>query len=179
MTRLLPALVFFIFSSCIPLRIAPKIKEDKVMVAKKFKRNLPRDYALIFKDPKEADEFYDYINIKFELDHQNVGNNVPFTIDNEEFFLSFYETEIPTKTINIIPVMIDASLVSKGHDPMFEGAQFSRIGIWYLVLTVSNANMDDCLNPDHKSQKKAIKYLRDLRMEYLNTHNYLEVLLRK
>jgi len=28
------------------------------MVAKKFKRSLPRDYAFIFEDPKDANEFY-------------------------------------------------------------------------------------------------------------------------
>ena len=178
MKQLLSILLFFIlFYSCIPLRISPKIKEDKIMLAKKFKRNLPREYALIFKDPKDADEFYNYINIKYELNHQNVGENVPFIIDNEKLFFSFYETEIPTKTINLIPMMADV-IISKGDDPLFEDAYFTRAGTWYVALTVSDEDMNDCLNPNHKFQKKTVQYLRDLRIEYLNTHNYLEALFR-
>ena len=64
MTRLLIVIACLLLSSCIPVKIAPKIEKDKVMLAKRFKRQLPRDHAYIFKDPKEADEFYNYINTK-------------------------------------------------------------------------------------------------------------------
>ena len=47
----------FLFSSWIPLRIAANIKTDKVMVAKKFKRKLPKRHAFIFEDLKDANEF--------------------------------------------------------------------------------------------------------------------------
>jgi len=179
MKQLLILLSLFIFFSCIPLRIAPTIKDHKIMVAKKFKRDLPRDYAFVFKDPKDANEFYNYINTKYELNHQDVESNVSFFIDDEEFFFSFYETEIPTKTINLIPIVVDAKLEEKGHDPLLEDAEFSRMGNWYLAVTVSDASMNDCLNPNYRSRDKVLKYLRDLKTEYLNTHNYLEAWFRK
>lgn len=174
MRYFLMILGFLMFSSCIPIRIAPSIQDDKVMVAKKFKRKLPKRYAFIFEDPKDADEFYNYINTKYALDYQNVERNVPVTIDNETFFLSFYETEIPTKTINLIPILIDACLTEEGFDPVLEDMEFSRIGNWYLLLTVSNSNTEDCLHPDHRSRKKIVQYLRGLRIEYLNTHQYID-----
>jgi len=179
MKQLLVLLSLFVFTSCIPLRIAPTIKDHKIMVAKKFKRNLPRDYSFVFKDPKDANEFYNFINTKHSLQHQDVEWNVPITINNEEFFLSFYETEIPTKTVNLIPILVDASLASKGNYPILEDFEFSRIGNWYLVLTVSDSDMNDCLDPNYKSRENVLKYLRDLKAEYLNTHNYLEALLRQ
>lgn len=179
MKQLLILLVFFLISSCIPIRIAPKIKDYKVKVAKKFKRNLPRDYAFIFKDPKEANEFYDFINIRYQLDYQDVEWNVPFSIDDENFFLSIYETEIPTKTINLIPIFIDAGLDSNGMDPFLEDIYISRVGNWYLVLTVFDSNMKDCLKLNHKYHKKVVQYLRTLKDEYLNTSNYLDPLFRK
>ena len=57
-------LVFFLllFTSCIPLKIAPKIEGEKLIVAKKFKRSLPKKHSYVFEDPKGADEFYNYIN---------------------------------------------------------------------------------------------------------------------
>lgn len=172
-------LIFLFFSSCIPLRIAPEIEGDKVMKAKKFKKNLPRDYAFIFEDPKNANEFYYYVNIKYQRDHQNVEWNVPFSIDGEELFFSFYETEIPTKTLNLIPLAIDATLTNQGYDPMLEDFLISRVGNWYLVLTVSDSNMNDCLEPNYKYREKVLEYLRDLRVEYLTNQNYLRVLLMK
>ena len=178
MKPLLIVLGFFLFYSCIPLRIAPTIKEDKVMVAKKFKRHLPRNYAFIFEDRKDADEFYHFINTKYALDHLDVEWNVPITIDDEEVFLSFYEVEIPTKTINLIPIFIDVALNESGIGPILENEEFSRTGHWYLALTVSDVNLEDCLGPHHKHKKKVVEYLRELRSEYLRTSNYIEALLR-
>ena len=179
MKLLLTLLLFFLCSSCIPIRIAPSIKGDKVMLAKKFKRKLPKRYAFIFEDPKDANEFYNYINIKYALNHQDVEWNVPFTIDGEEFFFTFYEIEIPTKTINLIPIIIDAKLESKGYDPILEDAEFSRIDCWYIVLMVSDSNTDDCLKPNHKFREEIIKYLRDLSIEYLTTQNYMDAFFKK
>lgn len=179
MKKLLVLIAFLIVASCIPLRIAPTIKDDKLVVAKKFKRSLPRHYALIFEDPKDADEFYYYINTKYQLDHNNVESNVPISISNEVLFLSFYEVEIPTKTINLVPIFIDAALDRGGIDPLFSEHEFSRIGNWYLALTILDSEMEDCLNPKHNHYSKALEYVRDLKTEYLNTTEYVQTLLKK
>ncbi len=178
--RLLPIVFLSIlFTSCIPLSIAPTIKEDKIMVAKKFKRQLPKQYALIFEDPKEADEFYNFINTKYERNHQDVMSSVPFLIDGDTFYFSFYETEKSTKTLNLVPALIDAKRESNGNDAMLSEIHTSRKGTWYLVLTATDKNSKDCLNPNHLKSKKIENYLRSLRIEYLNTSNYLDALLRK
>lgn len=159
--------------SCIPLRIAPSIKSDKVMMAKKFKRKLPKQYALIFEDPKDANEFYDYINIKFQRNHLDVANNVPITIEGKDYFLSFLETEIPTKTLNFVPILIDGILVNKNAEPILEDAYMSRKGKWYLILLVTDNDLKDSVNPKYKHQPKVVKYLQNMRIEYLSTDNYL------
>lgn len=174
-------LLFLVLScfSCIPLRIAPTIKTDKVMVAKKFKRKLPKQHAFIFEDPKDANEFYNYVNIKYELNHENVEWNVPFEIDKKLFYFSFYEVEIPNKTLNFLPIFIDGALESKDHDPIFEDSYITRTGNWYVAITTSDYTLKDCLKSDYIYREAILKYLRDLRTEYLNTSNYLEALLRK
>ncbi len=45
---------FFMFS-CIPIKIAPNIETDKLVKAKRFKRDLPRNYGFVFEDPKDSD----------------------------------------------------------------------------------------------------------------------------
>lgn len=179
MKRLILITIFFTTFSCIPTRIAPQIKEDKLMIAKRLKRKLPKRYALVFQDPKDANEFYNYINTKFELQHQNVEHNVPFTLGNETFYFSFRETEVATKSINLVPIAVDKALESKGYSPILKDAEFTRVGNWYLVLTASNSESEDCLHPDHPSQAKVLQYLRSLRVEYLSTSNYLELLFKK
>ena len=179
MKSLLLVICSSLFFSCIPLRIAPTIKTDKVMVAKKFKRKLTKQYAFIFEDPKDANEFYNYVNTKYELNHNNVEWNVPFVIEVNTFFFSFYETEIPDKALNFLPFLIDAKLEQEVMNPMFKDAYVSRKDNWYLAITVDDAKMKDCLKAEYRKREVILKYLRDLRIEYLNTDNYLEALLRK
>lgn len=82
--RILVVLLIVFMFSCIPLRIAPKIETDKVMVARKFKRKIPKQNAFIFEDTKDANEFYNYVNIKYQLDHNDVEFNVPFVINRDK-----------------------------------------------------------------------------------------------
>ncbi|MBT0608515.1 hypothetical protein [Aequorivita echinoideorum] len=166
-------------SSCIPIRIAPKIETDKVVKGKKIKRQFPKKYVFVFEDPKEADEFYNYINTKYQLQHLDVEFNVPFSVNGEDFFFTFYETEISTKTINLLPMFIDATLESNDVGPMLEDQYFYRKGNWYIGVTVSNDKFEDCLAPEFKSRENVLKFLRKMRVEYLTTHNYVEALLRK
>ena len=171
-------LLFVFLTSCIPVKIAPTIEGDKIMVAKKFKRKLPKQYSLIFEDPKEANEFYNFINTKYQLDHVNVESNVAFKIENQSFYFSFYETNKDTKTINLVPILVDAKRDANGSDPLFSDMHTSRKGKWYLVLIATDYDSNDCLNPKHTDSKIVEKYLRDLKVEYLNTSNYIESMLR-
>lgn len=157
------AFLSLLATSCIPIRIAPNIKEDKIMKANKFKRKLPKQYAFIFEDPKEADEFYNYVNTKFQLDFKDVEWNVPFELDNVVYYMSFYESEIPNKTLNLIPLLIDAKLDQEGFGPMFEDSYLSRNGNWYLILTVNNDVSTDCLHPNYEYRHKLISYFKELR----------------
>ncbi|MDH3323500.1 MAG: hypothetical protein OEM04_10950 [Flavobacteriaceae bacterium] len=170
MKQLAIIFVLFIFtSSCIPLRIAPDIEDYKIQVAKKFKRKLPDNYAFIFEDPKEADEFYHFINLKFELNNENVEQNVPLIINDEKYFLSFYETVIPTKMLDLSSVLFEAAITAAvGEQDTFVGeVEVTRDDSWYLVLTVCDANSKDCLKPSHQSRASILKYLTELKTEYL------------
>jgi hypothetical protein len=179
MKRLLTIILsFFLLSSCIPLRIAPNIKEDKIKIAKRFQRHLPKQYALVFKDPKDADEFYYFINTKYQLNHELVEDNVPFNIGDKDFSFSFYEVEKTTKTLNLLVIIIDFA-INNDDELLFEDSYTSRKGEWYIALTALDTDLNDALNPNYKHRVEIIKYLRDLRIEYLNTSNYLEAMLKK
>lgn len=178
--KLLAAITTIILlHSCIPVRIPPKIESDKVMLAKKFKRKLPNKNAFIFEDPKEADEFYHYVNTRFNRLHNDVEWNVPFELEGDTFYFNFYEIEKPFKTINLIPFIIDAKLEENDYGPFFENSYVSREGHWFLVITVSDEELNDCLALNYRNRENILKYLRDLKYEYLNTHNYIEAFLKR
>ena len=86
--QLLVVILAIVVHSCIPLRIAPNIEDYKITKGKKFKRSLPKRQMFIFEDSKEAQEFYNYVNTKFQLDHVDVYDNVPFTILDKQYFFS-------------------------------------------------------------------------------------------
>ena len=172
-------LPFFLFmGSCIPLKIAPNIEGAKVYKGKKFKKYLPKQQVYVFKDPKNENEFYNFINAKFDLDYDIFGGNLPLVIDGKDYLLSFYEVERSTKVVNLAPIAVDVLLEGKGHDPYLAETEIYRAGTWYIALTVSDNNFGDMLKEDNPQFRNIIKYLDNLRNEYLYTANYLEVYLK-
>lgn len=168
-----------VLSSCIPLRIAPNIEDYKLTKGKRFKRALPKKTVFVFEDPKDADEFYRYVNTKFQLDDYYVDVEVPFQVEEATYYFSFYEVEIPTKTINLIPLALDV-ILSKGADmdPVFEEVHTSRTGNWYIAIEVFSDQEKDCLKEGSVSRDVVLSYLRSLKNEYLATHNYNEVVFK-
>lgn len=93
-------LMFAFFTSCTPLNFAPNIKTDKVKLAKRFKRDLPKQHGFIFEDPKEADEFYKFINTKYWL--PGINRKIPLLIDSKPYIMNVYERRRTTSTLNFI-----------------------------------------------------------------------------
>ncbi len=172
-------LCIVLLKSCIPIRIAPNIQEYKLTTGKRFKRGLPKKTMFIFEDPKDANEFYNYINTKFGLNNHFVDVEVPFDLNSKSFFFSFYEVEIPTKTINLIPLVLDGVLSqTTDMDPVFDEIHTSRIGNWYIAMEVFSNTEKDCLHESSVSREIVLPYLRELKNEYLATHNYNEVVFK-
>ncbi|MEE9361907.1 MAG: hypothetical protein V3U92_04840 [Cellulophaga sp.] len=171
-------LVVATIQSCIPLRIAPKIVDYKITKGKKFKRGLPKRQMFVFEDPKEASAFYNYVNTKFRLEHQNVYDDIPFVINGTQYFFAFYEIEISGKVLNLIPIVLDVALLNADMDPMFEKAHSSKRENWYIAIEVYSDMENDCLSKESLSIGLVLNYLRVLKKEYLFTHNYNEILFK-
>ncbi len=170
--------ILIVIQSCIPIRIAPNIDDYKVTKGKKFKRSLPKREMFVFEDPKDVNHFYNYIDTKFQLNDENVYDDVPFIINDTQFFFSHYEIEIPTKMLNVGGFVVDAMLDDAGVGPVFEDSYSSRKGHWYIAIEVYNDFENDCLNADALSREAVLKYLRALKQEYLTTHNYNETVFK-
>jgi hypothetical protein len=78
--------LLLMIQSCIPLRIAPNIEDYKLTQGKKFKKSLPKRHMFIFEDPKTTNQFYKYVNTKFQLQDINVFDDVPFSIAGAQYF---------------------------------------------------------------------------------------------
>ena len=170
--------ILLLLSSCIPLSIAPKIETDKVKLGRKFKRSLPEKYTFIFEDPKNANEFYDFVDAKYDLKNDLVDSNVHFEVDSIAYAFSFYEIEKVDRTINLVPLVIDASLSANDNEPIMEELYTSRNGHWYIAITVINQELMDCLSPSYVHRDAVVRYLRALREEYLTTSDYKIAFLR-
>jgi len=175
----LAVFALLLLSSCIPIRIAPNIKDYKLAKGKRFKKGLPKKNVFVFEDPKDAKEFYNYVNTKFQLNDYYVDVQVPFLIHGQTFYFSFYEVEIPTKTINLIPLALDAALnQATDMEPVFDEVHTSRIGNWYIAMEVFSDTEKDCLSEDSISREIVLAYLRELKNEYLATDNYNEIVFK-
>ncbi|KAG1650669.1 tRNA uridine 5-carboxymethylaminomethyl modification enzyme MnmG [Nymphon striatum] len=150
----------------------------KITKGKKFKRELSKRQMFIFEDSKDAEEFYNFVNIKFQLDHTDVYDDIPFEIDGEQYFFAWYEIEIPDKTLNLLPIVVDVALLASDINPVLENSYSSRKGNWYVALEVYNDAEPDCLEETSLSREIVLKYLRTLKKEYLATHNYNETVFK-
>ena len=173
-------LCLFFLQSCIPLRIAPDMETYRVSKGKKFKRGLSKRQMFIFEDPKQAGEFYYYINTKFQLDDENVYDDVPFEISGLQYFFAFYEVDIPDKSLNFFPLLFEASLnAALGSEAEIESEPTeSRKENFYIAIEVYNDIEKDCLSTESLSRESVLKYLSVLRQEYLTTNNYNELVFK-
>lgn len=171
-------IILFVTTSCIPLRVAPNMEGGKIVKAKKFVKNLPNQYSYVFNDPKEANEFYYYINAKYQLNYDDFNGNIPVVINGKTCYLTFYEVNKVTKTVNLVPILVDAALEDKGRTPVLNNLEVTRSGEWYLALTVTDEHLNDCLSVEHPNFKEVEKYVYNLRNEYLTTTHYIEVFLK-
>lgn len=179
MKKIIAFSLIIMFSSCVPLRVAPEIDNYKIVKAKRFKRSLPKKHAFIFNDTKDAGEFYNFIDAKYDLDKSLLERIITFNLKDKIYVLSFYEVERTSKTLNLVPILIDANRVGKNKDTLLEDFHTSRSSDWYIAITIVDNNNTDCLNPDYNNNKKIETYLETLKNEYLTTNNYLETLLKR
>lgn len=166
MKHLLLILAFVLVSGCIPYKIAPNIDDYKIVLAKKFRRDLPAQHAFVFEDQREVDAFYHFVNQKFGLEQQGVASNICFEVRGMAYYMSFYESEKTTETVNLFPILIDGFLGSEGIDPVLEETYTSADARWYLIITVTDSNNEDCLSPSYKYLQDVILFLRALKLEY-------------
>ncbi|MEM1338721.1 MAG: hypothetical protein AAF634_02255 [Bacteroidota bacterium] len=185
MKKTLPLLfALFFLHSCIPLRIAPKVDDYKIAQGKRFKKGLPKKQLFIFEDPKEQYQFYDYIDTKFELNDQYVDVQVPFEVEGRPYFFSFYEVYFSDKVINLVPLLFDATVnaalgnedfqtyTSTGQNTALKSDNF------YIAIEVFSEDEPDCLRDTYPNKMSVLMYLRNLKEEYLTTHNYNEVVFK-
>lgn len=171
------AFLTFFLVGCIPLSFAPNIKTDKVKIAKRFKRNLPKQYAFIFEDPKEADEFFDYLNTKYQL--PGIDRKIPIWISMKPYIMNFYERKRTDSSLNLIPIFADGVISAKTDQTFFDAFYTIKDEKWYVVITITDLNGKDGLAPKYPKRDTVVSFLRALKKEYLNTANYMEAYFRR
>ena len=178
-------LFYFLFTaifclvSCVPISIAPDLENGKVIRAKKFKRKLPNRHSYVFTDPKNADEFYYFINTKFQRENEDVEYNVPVDIEGKRYYVSFYETEKSTQTINLLTIIVDRAIAGDDGEPYLEDIYTSRWGTWYVGLMIADEDFNDALNPEYVHYDQVSDYSENLKDEYLSMTNYNQSILQK
>ena len=178
--RLLSISILLLFlASCVPISIAPNIETYEIVKSNRFKKDLPPFYGFVFENPKEADAFFQFLQAKYDLESTHFDAAIPVQFNKQTYYLNYYEREKTTKTVNVIPIAIDAKRESNGNDPIFEDVHLTRSGQWFLILMVTDGEMKDVLKPNHSERPNIVAYLEALKNEYLSTHNYAETYLKR
>lgn len=113
--------------------------------------------AFVFENNKKTIPFQQFLAIKFNLQTLN-QREIPFTINDDRFFLHMYDNDEVVKYINI------SDFIMKEQIP-----DVSKMGNQsdFIVLSVVNDKNEDCLKDNSLYQNIVIKYLKNLKEEYL------------
>ena len=167
--------ITLLYAACIPLKIAPQIPDYKVTKGKRFHKQLPKQELFIFNDPKNEDEFFQFLSAKYGAETLETEYYIPFKLNSITYFLSYYEVARNSKTLNFAPILIDAARngSKKKRKPILEDIYTTkRDDIWYIAISITSTKSADCLNVLYNKQPEVVQYLKKLKHEYLNTHNY-------
>jgi hypothetical protein len=74
---------------------------------------------------------------------------------------------------------VDLVLSEKAGFRVFDENYDSRKGHWYILITVYDEKVSNCLLNKHSKRQDILQYLKSLKKEYLDTHNYEELLFTK
>lgn len=161
--RFITLLLICLFTySCVPIQIAPQIKDYKIKKGKRFKRKLPKQQAYIFEDPHSENSFYYFFNTNYQKDAVDIAHNIAITIDHGVYYLSFFETAKKTKIINLLP-----SILGDDNEDQIDSIENN-----YIVLMVSDANFNDALKKGYRERDKVITYLNTLKTSYIHSITY-------
>ena len=165
MKRALICLLILFTSSCIPLKNAPNIHDYDIVVAKKFKRDLPKRNAFVFEDKNNTDTFYQFVLWKLGRIDVDLQENIPFEVGDATYYMTFYERPRESASLNLIPLLINGEA---GGDELYD----SDGEYWYILITVTDSELRDCLDPSYPDQKRVVYVLKQLKDEYQNSeHN--------
>ena len=152
---LISLLILFAFS-CIPLKNGQNRPGYDIVVAKEFKKDLPERYAFVFKDKKNTNAFYRFINWKLGRLDVKLEENLPFKLGDEQYFLSFYERPRESASLNLLPTQTVVG----------EGAYAWNVEYWYILITVVDSQSMDCLKPTYVNRDKILLALEQVKDEY-------------
>ncbi|MEX0273156.1 MAG: hypothetical protein AB3N16_02140 [Flavobacteriaceae bacterium] len=173
-------LLICMLGACIPIKVAPSISDYRIQMGKRFKKGLPQRQVFLFEDSKSEGEFYAYVNTKFQLGHDRVYDDVPFVLNGRQYFMAIYETSKTNKALNFLPTLLDAGFqAALGNEPeeVTEPSEHTSEQ-YYIAIEVYSDFEKDCLAGDALSRQSVLEYLRNLKAEYLATHNYNEILFK-
>lgn len=155
-------LICLLTYSCVPIQIAPQIKDYKIKKGKRFKRKLPKQQAYIFENPHGVDSFYYFFNTNYQQNDIDIAHNIAITIDHRTYYLSFFEAEKKTKILNLIPSILDSN----------DDNEISSIEKRYIVLMVRDVHFNDALKKGYRERDKVTAYLSKLKTSYISSITY-------
>jgi hypothetical protein len=166
--------ITLLFTACVPLKIAPQIPDYKIAKGKRFHKQLPKQELFIFNDPKDEDEFFKFLSAKYGAETLETEYYIPFELNGTKYFLSYYQVARNSKTLNFAPILIDAArnAKKKRRTNLKEFYTTNRDDIWYICISITSEQSADCLNVLYNRQPELVQYLKNLKTEYITTHNY-------
>ncbi len=94
--------------------------------------------------------------------------------------MNIYERRRTTSKLNFVPFILDMVIAGNDNENygFFSSFYTTRTEKWFIMITLTDLNGKDALDPDHNQRTSNLTFLRALQKEYLSTANYMEAYFR-
>ncbi|WP_420571223.1 hypothetical protein [Kordia sp.] len=161
-------LLVFFFTSCISIKKAPEITEVgySIIEGKKLKKALGKSNHFIFLNHLSESDLTSFIIYKLDAADDSYLQNLPVTIHDTRFLMTFYTVKSKDKTLDLFSPIVNRALNNKLNTDFDEDIQIDEFEYYYVAVYVESDIEADSLK--EKSIHRAIveRYLVDLMDEY-------------
>lgn len=163
-----PFFLFLLFTNCISIKKAPEITEVgySIIQGKKLKKALGNSNHFIFLNHLSESDLTAFVTFKLNADDDSYLQNMPVTINDIRFLMTFYTVKSKDKTLNLFSPIVNRALNNSLNTDFNEDVQVDEFEYHYVAVYVESDIEADSLKDESIHKAIVERYLVNLMDEY-------------
>ncbi|MFK7748899.1 MAG: hypothetical protein AB8B65_10935 [Kordia sp.] len=155
-------------TNCITIKKVPEITEIgySIIEGKKLKKSLGKSNHFIFLNHLSESDLTAFISYKLNADDDSYLQNIPVSINETRFLMTFYTVKSQEKTLNLLSPVVNRAINNSLNTGFNEDIQVDEYEFHYVAVYVESDMEADSLKEASIHRSIVERYLVELMDEY-------------